>query len=230
MAEWIGEIIARLSASVPLLFLAALTGGVVSSFSPCVLSSVPLVVGYVGGYAGNDRGRAFRCSLVFCLGMALSLTALGAAAALMGRLMSGVGRLWYVALAAIMFVVGLQMLGLIRGGGDSCRLPQGRKGLIGAFIVGVVAGLISSPCATPVLVATLALVAGRANVLLGVGLLAAYSLGHSLLLMIAGTSVGWVQQMASSPATERIGRVAKAVFGAVVILIGGYLLYLGIGR
>ncbi len=114
-------------------------------------------------------------------------------------------------------------------GADSCRLPQGRKGMVGAFIVGLVAGLISSPCATPVLVAILALVAGRANILLGVGLLAAYSLGHSLLLMVAGTSVGWAQQMASSPATERIGRVAKATFGVVVVLIGGYLLYLGIG-
>lgn len=229
MAEWIGKFIGGLGTSVPLLFLAALAGGVISSFSPCVLSSVPLVIGYVGGYAGHDRGRAFRCSLVFCSGMALSLTALGTAAVLMGRLMRGAGRLWYVILALIMFVVGLQMLGLIRWGVDSCRLPRGRKGMVGAFIVGLLAGLLSSPCATPILVAILALVASRGNVPLGVGLLAAYSLGHSLLLLVAGTSVGWVQQMASSPATERIGRMAKAVFGAVVLLIGGYLLYLGIG-
>lgn len=230
MEHWLGNLISRVGGGTPLLFLAALAGGLISSFSPCVLSSMPLVVGYVGGYAGNDPSRALRCSLVFCLGMALSLTALGAAAALMGRLMSGVGRLWYVVLALIMFAVGLQMLGVLRWGADSCRLPQGRKGLIGAFIVGLVAGLISSPCATPVLVAILALVAGRANVLLGVGLLAAYSLGHSILLLIAGTSVGWVQQMASSPSTDRIGRVAKMIFGALVILIGAYLLHLGVGR
>lgn len=227
MEAWLSRIISQIGGSLPLAFGAALIGGLISAFSPCVLATVPLIVGYVGGVAGKDRRRAFQYSLTFCLGLVITFTVLGALAAYLGRLLTGLGRAWYLLLAAIMFFAALQLLGIIKND-LSCRLPKARKGMAGAFLLGLLAGVISSPCATPVLAAILAIVAGKANVILGAALLAVYAVGHCTLLLAAGASVGFVQQMASSPQTERIGRVLKGLLGVLAFLVGLYLVYIGI--
>lgn len=67
--------------------LLALLAGVLTSVTPCALSSVPLVIGYVGGTGGNDTKRAFRLSLTFAAGMAVTFTALGTIASMLGKLM-----------------------------------------------------------------------------------------------------------------------------------------------
>jgi cytochrome c biogenesis protein CcdA len=211
-----------------LAFIMALIAGLISSFSPCVLSTVPLIVGYIGGYAGNDQKRALKYSLLFCLGLVLTFTALGAASALLGKIMAGAGKWWYLLLALIMAAAGLQLLGIFRFMPHSCRMPSRRGGLLGAFLLGIVGGALSSPCATPVLAAILAFVAGEGNIYLGIGLLAVYSIGHCALLLIAGTSVGVVNRLASSPHTENWGKVLKGLLGLLMIALAFYLFYLGI--
>ncbi len=216
-----------LSQNIWLAFIMALVAGLISSFSPCVLSAMPLVIGYVGGYAGNDKKRAFRYSLLFCLGLAATFTALGAASALLGRLMLGVGKWWYIILGIIMLVMALQMLGIFNIMPQTCKVPAERKGLAGAFVLGVIGGVLSSPCATPVLAVILAFVAGQGNIPLGVGLLAVYSIGHCALLLIAGTSVGFVQKLAVSPGTEKWGKILKVFFGILILILSFYLFYIG---
>jgi len=227
MEEVLSNFSQILSQNIWLAFVMALIAGIISSFSPCVLSAIPLIIGYVGGYAGNDKKRAFTYSLIFCIGLALTFTALGAASAVLGRLMTGVGSWWYIVLGIIMLGVGLQLIGVLDIMPKACNIPSKRKGLIGAFILGIVGGVLSSPCATPVLIAILAFVAGQGNIALGIALLLFYSIGHCALLLIAGTSVGFVQKLAASPETEKWGRVFKILLGVIVILIGLYLFYLG---
>ena len=85
----------------PLLaFGAVFLAGVVSSASPCVLTTIPLVVGFVGGYADGDRRKAFLYSLCFVIGLSLTFTALGAAAALFGTLFGALGGGWYLTVGA----------------------------------------------------------------------------------------------------------------------------------
>lgn len=216
-----------LSQNIWLAFIMALAAGLISSFSPCVLSSTPLVIGYVGGYAGDDKKRAFKYSLFFCFGLSSTFTALGAASALLGRLMIGVGKWWYIVLGVIMLLMALQMLDIFNIMPQTCKVPTKRKGLIGAFSLGVLGGVLSSPCATPVLAAILAFVAGQGNIALGVGLLAVYSIGHCVLLLIAGTSVGFVQKLAASPSTEKWGKILKICFGIIILMFALYLFYTG---
>ena len=61
----------------------AFFAGILVSFTPCSLSGVPLVIGYVGGTAGKDTGKAFRLSLVFACGMAITYTVLGTLASVL---------------------------------------------------------------------------------------------------------------------------------------------------
>ncbi|MCR4403128.1 MAG: cytochrome c biogenesis protein CcdA [Firmicutes bacterium] len=219
-----------LDANPLLALILAFFAGLVSAFGPCTLTSVPLIMAYVGGYARDDQRRAFVCSLVFCAGLAVTFTSLGALAAILGRIMSGFGKRWYIALGLFTILLGLWMMGVVNLPVPSVASKRSfrRSGLPGAFALGVVAGAISSPCSTPVLAAILALVAGKGDLVLGVSLLGAYSVGHCALALVAGTSVAFVDRLARSERTERIGGIARFGLGVLVLLAGLYLFYTGI--
>lgn len=213
-----------------LALIIAFIAGLASAFGPCTLTSIPLIIAYVGGYARDDQRRAFVCSLVFCAGLAVTFTSLGALAAILGRIMSGLGKRWYLALGSFTILLGLWLMGVVNlplpsiSSRDSFR----RTGLPGAFALGVLAGAISSPCSTPVLAAILALVAGKGNLVFGVSLLGAYSVGHCALALVAGTSVAFVNSLARSERTEKIGGIVRFGLGVLVVLAGIYLFYIGI--
>ena len=92
---------------------ASYLGGVVATASPCILASIPLVIGFVGGYAGGNKKQAFFYSLTFVVGLALVMSILGAMAALMGTMFGQVGTYWYFVVAVILMVMGLQLSGMI---------------------------------------------------------------------------------------------------------------------
>ena len=68
---------------------ASYLGGVVATASPCILASIPLVIGFVGGYAGGNKKQAFFYSLTFVVGLAVVMSVLGAVAALDGHHVRG---------------------------------------------------------------------------------------------------------------------------------------------
>lgn len=216
-----------LSNNVWLAVITAFLAGIVSSFSPCVLSTIPLIIGYVGGYARKDKKLAYKYSLIFCLGIIVTFTLLGIASALLGRLFTGAGSWWYVILGAIMLFVGLQLIGVIEFSNNSCKMPNRRKGLAGAFFLGILGGVLSSPCSTPILAAILAFVASKGNILLGVIMLFLYSIGHCTLIFLAGTSIGLVEEISNSSKTIFIGKVLKIILAIIIFIAGFYLLYLG---
>ena len=65
----------------------SLIAGILTAFTPCSLSTIPLIIGYVGGIGAKETKKAFKLSLIFALGMAITFTILGAIAALIGRFM-----------------------------------------------------------------------------------------------------------------------------------------------
>lgn len=224
MQELLQSLADQAAAAPPLLtLLLVFLGGVVSSASPCVLAAVPLVVATVGG-TSTSRSRAIALSIAFVLGLALCFTALGAIAALTGRLLGDVGVIWTVVLGVVLVAMGLHLSGLVH-----LPLPQisGARfrgaGLAGAFALGALTGTLSSPCATPILVVVLSLVAFEQKVLWGTTLLAAYSLGHVVLLFAAGAVSGFAGTWLSSRWTRVAARVHQ-VLGFLLLGIGGYLL------
>lgn len=221
----IGGIIFQSTWLAPLL---ALIAGVLTSFTPCSLSSIPLVIGYVGGTSEQSTKKAFRLSLVFSLGMAVTFTVLGTAASLLGRLMQGAGSWWYILLGVLMVLMALQTWELFSFIPSTFLTGKTRKkGNIGALLAGMLGGLFSSPCATPVLVVLLAIVAQDGNILWGILLLLLYAIGHSALVMIAGTSIGWVQKTTANPRYGRISHILKITMGALILMIAFYMFYLG---
>ena len=208
--------------------LLAFMAGILTSFTPCSLTSVPLVVGYVGGYAGNDTKKAFRYSLVFCSGMALTFTLLGIFASLLGKFLQGTGSWWFIVLGILMALMAMQTWEII----DIIPQPAAmgknpKKGYFGALLAGILGGFFASPCATPVLVVLLAVVVQKGNLFWGLILLLLYALGHSILLLVAGTSIGFVHQVSTSQRYERFSKIIKIVLGSLILLLSFYMFYLG---
>ncbi len=201
-------------------------GGLISAASPCVLAAIPLIIGYVGGYSGGNKKKAAIYSLVFILGLSITFTVLGAAASAMGQFLSFAGQWLYIGLAVIAVTMGLQLMGLI-----SIPLPFQKtrqvksRGLWGAFLLGLLTGTVSSPCATPVLAVILAYVSTQGDILYGGSLLFAYAVGHCALIFIAGLSIGLTESMVSSKGIKNFSLYSKRFSGALLILAG---LYIGI--
>ena len=97
-----------------------------------------------------------------------------------------------------------------------------KRGFVGAFLAGILGGIFSSPCSTPVLIALLAIVAGNGNLLWGILLMLLYSIGHSALVMVAGTSVGFVQRISGNTRYNKAETVLKVEYITDLQKVVGY--------
>ena len=225
---WLENLTVLIGKNMWLAPLLALLAGVLTSFTPCALSSVPLVIGYVGGSSNNDSRKAFRLSLVFALGMAVTFTAFGVIASLTGKLIGRAASWWYIVLGILMVLMALQTWEVYNFNPSTFLVSKStKKGYIGALIAGILGGVFSSPCSTPVLIVLLALVAGQGNILWGILLLLLYSIGHSVLVLAAGTSMGFVKKLTASEKYGKASKVLKIVMGCLILLIAFYMFYLG---
>ena len=208
-------------------YFSVFIAGLISAFSPCVLITIPLVISYVGGYAEGDIKRSFSFSLAFVVGLSITFTILGAIASLMGTLLGDVGSLWKYILAAVAIVMGLQMMGLLNFQIPTPRLVKtDQKGLIGAFLLGMLFGIASSPCATPVLALILTFVASKHNLAYGASLLFVYALAHTVLIFTVGVSTGLAEVFLKSQKVADFSVYAHKVSGAIFVLIGIAVLFL----
>lgn len=206
-----------------LAFLAVFVGGLISAASPCVLAAIPLIIGYVGGYSEGNKKKAVIYPLVFILGLSVTFTLFGAAASAMGQFLSFAGQWLYIGLAVIAIAMGLQLMSLI-----SIPLPFQKtrqvksRGLWGAFLLGLLTGTVSSPCATPVLAVILAYVSTQGDILYGVSLLFMYAVGHCALIFVAGLSIGLTNNIVSSQGVKNFSLYAKRFSGTILIIVGLY--------
>jgi cytochrome c-type biogenesis protein len=211
-----------------LAYLGVFIGGILSSSSPCVLATIPLVIGYVGGYSEGDRRKALLYSLTFILGLSITFTLLGAIASLVGGLFGLFSSAWYYIAGGIAVVIGLHLIGLFEWNLPvPVHLQPKQKGILGAFLLGIFFGIISSPCATPVLALILTFVASKGEVVYGTSLLFVYALGHCALIFLAGTATGFAENFIKSKGIVNVTTWGKRIGGSIVVFVGIYLFYLG---
>lgn len=215
----------------PLVALAAaLLWGILSILlSPCHLASIPLVVGFINGQGRMTARRAFGLSLLFSLGILVTIGAIGLITASAGRMMGDVGRYGNYVVAAVFFVVGLHLIGVIpmpwSGPG---QVAFKRKGLLAAFILGLVFGIALGPCTFAFMAPVLAVAfkAATTGLAYGVLLLSAYGVGHCSVIVVAGTSTEIVQRYLDWNEKSRGAVLLKTVCGVLVLLGGLYLIYI----
>ncbi|NMF83477.1 cytochrome c biogenesis protein CcdA [Nodosilinea sp. P-1105] len=165
--------------------------GLLTSLSPCLLSMLPIMVGYMGGYDSETRQGAVLRSFGFALGLATTLALLGLLAGLFGVVYGQVAVGLPIVVSLVAIVMGLNLLGVLSislptAGGptlESWNLPPWLK----AYGLGLTFGIVASPCSTPVLATLLAWISASQNPVLGGALLLAYATGYVMPLVLAGT-------------------------------------------
>lgn len=218
-----------LQGSAILAFGAAYLGGVLISFTPCTYPLIPITVGFIGAQGASSKLRGFLLSLFYVLGLAVTYAALGAVAALSGRLFGQMQTtpLVYFIMANICLIMGLSMLDVFK---ISIPIPQrmmnfsggGKKGFITSFLLGVASGFVIGPCTAPVLAVLLGYVALQTNLAMGIGLLFVFAFGMGTLLILVGTFAGFISSLPKSGAwMTKISRV----FGVILIGAAEYFLY-----
>jgi len=201
--------------------------GVVVSFTPCVYPLIPVTASFIGGV--NTRGTrimGFWISLLYVLGMAVTYCALGAAAALSGRIFGHLQHnpLVFLLVGNILLVFALMMLDVIPLPVFGARL-QNRvkpKNLWTVFLLGLVSGLVVGPCTAPVLGTLLLYVASKQNLLHGISLLFVFSYGVGASLILVGTFSG---VLATFPKSGTWLVRIKQACAAVLFLVAEYYLF-----
>lgn len=181
--------------SVGIIFLA----GLLTSLTPCMLSMLPITIGYIGGYEAKTRVQAAVQSTWFALGLATTLAGLGVLAAVVGKIYGQIGLGLPIVVSAIAILMGLNLLEALPfrlpswGGMDwfSQELPTSAK----SYLIGVTFGLVASPCSTPVLATLLAWISTTKDPVLGSLLLLAYTAGYVTPLILAGTFTASIKKL-----------------------------------
>ncbi len=209
-------------AAYPVVFL----GGLITSFTPCVYPTIPIIVGYIGGKKSTSRISGFFFSCIYVFGLSLTYSALGAISALTGRIFGEIQHNpWtYVIVGNVILIFGLSMLEVF-----TISLPalswfgsgRGGRGILGALGLGIASGFITAPCTIPILGVLLAYVGTAQNVFVGFTLLFTYAVGMGVLLIIAGTFTGF---LTSLPRSGQWMVIIQRLFGWFMIGLGEFFL------
>lgn len=204
---------------------AVFLGGVLVSFSPCVLPLIPVTLGYLGVKGRGAKLKSFTLSAVYVLGLAITYSVLGLIAALTGKLFGiiSVHPLTRIIVGVIFILLGLSFF-------DIFHLPalgffvQNRikiNGFWSVFLFGLVSGLAVGPCTAPALGAILLYVGTKQNILRGATLLFTFAYGLGAVLILTATAGGFLLNLAKSGIW--LNR-SKKLAGLILIAAGGYFL------
>ncbi|AGH96263.1 protein-disulfide reductase DsbD family protein [Pseudobdellovibrio exovorus] len=181
--------------SLLLSFLSVFIAGILTSFTPCIFPMLPITISILGHNATKgNRFHNFSRALAYVLGIGLTYASLGVAAALTGNLFGAALANKYVltVLVVLFFAMALSMWGAYELQSPAFirnRFGTGKsQGIGGALVMGLVAGVVASPCVGPVLVSVLSYVSTTKNVFLGFSLLFTFAMGLGLIFLVIGLS------------------------------------------
>ncbi len=212
----------------PIEYLLSFAGGVIVSFTPCVYPLIPVSLGYIGAKSTSGF-KGFILSFIYVTGIALTYSALGLFASLTGTFFGKVSAHPFTSLGVGIFIVflGLSMAGLFRIPFNIRieRKHSSTRGLFSVLLLGLISGLVVSPCLTPVLGSILSYLATRKNVFYGMSLLAVFAYGMGFILILCGSFAGL---LANLPRSGKWMNNVKTASGILLVLSGVYFIYHGI--
>ncbi|MDO9558258.1 MAG: cytochrome c biogenesis protein CcdA [Syntrophales bacterium] len=201
--------------------------GVVSALlSPCHIASIPLIVAYVGGQErAVDPKQAAVYSVLFTIGLFITIALIGIICALLGRMLGDVGNYWQILVGALLIWVALGMLGVEKcsmSGGLLYRLNV--RGVTGAFILGLAYGVLSGSCTFGFIAPILAIITIQEKVATGVLLILLFAVGHCLPIAVAGSSAAAVRKLMESSTWQGAGTWFRKGAGVLIGLLGIYFI------
>jgi len=211
-------------------FFGAFFAGSITAMAPCSLVAVPLLVGSSLALNKDLSGKkkiiyTYLFTALFALGVAISFSILGFIVAKFGGFFS-IAPIWaYLTAGVVSIVIALYAWGLL-GSVDKSAIMQKllKFRLFGGLLIGLVFGLVSTPCASAPLFAIITVASGS-GYLYAYSLILVFALGHSLLLLLAGVSVGFAQSITSSSLVTKFSDLLNRGFALLLISFGLYFFY-----
>ena len=215
----------------PFDFVFAFFGGLLASFTPCVYPLIPISTGYIIGNAQNSKIKGFLLSLFYVTGIAITYSFLGILAVLTGRIFGefSVNPIVNLISGLLILVFGLSMFDLFHFNFTlNLKLPVHRKrSYLLALLLGLVSGLMVSPCLTPILGAILAYLSTTKNVFYGGFLLLSFSYGMGLIFIIIGT---FGVSITGLPKSGKWMLTIKKICASIIVLTGAIFIFITIRR
>lgn len=201
-----------------ILLLSSFLGGIVASISPCSLAMLPIVIGYIGGYANQSVSRTLVQLISFIFGSAIVFTAIGIACAITGHVFISIaGNYFMLLVAAVLMIMGLNLTGILDVQIPSIinKIPQskGNSAFLYPMLLGATFALAGTPCSTPILAGIMGLASVSNNLTLAILMLFLFSIGQGIILVIAGVFTSLIKQF---------GKVIN--FSEILLKISGILL------
>ncbi len=212
--------------SIYIMFIASFIGGIIASVSPCSLSMLPLIVGYVGGYGEDKPAKTFVQMIFFVIGASIVFSVIGLICALTGKIF--VGNPYFALVAAsIILIMGLNILGLL-----DIQLPVLIKEMpqnnfnnefLYPVLLGAAFAIIGTPCSTPILASIMAFASVSANMWQSVLMLFLFSIGQGLIFILAGVITSKLKS--SGDKFYQISEIIMKICGGLLILVALFMYY-----
>ena len=212
--------------SIYMLFLASFIGGLIASVSPCSLSMLPLIIGYVGGYGEDKPLKTLVQMIFFVIGASIVFSIIGVFCALTGKMFIG-NPYFALIIASVILIMGLNILGII-----DFQLPVLIKEIpknnfnnefLYPILLGSVFALIGTPCSTPILASIMAFASISANIGQSVLMLFLFSLGQGLIFILAGFITSKLKS--SGEKFYKVSETIMKISGVLLILVSLFIYY-----
>lgn len=207
----------------PLILLpVAFAGGLLASISPCILAMLPINLSYIGTRNITSRWDALGKASGFVLGVVTVLSIMGLFSGLQAALIVDYKGYFYVSVGLLIVLMGASFAGLFH-----LPLPQRQINIpiAGPFGVGLTFALISSPCASPVLLAILAAAAASGSTFWSVMTMVSYALGYTAIIFLSSLFAGLLKLRGS---LLESGEAIVRWGGWALVVMGGYYLITGL--
>ena len=207
---------------------AAFIWGILSILlSPCHLASIPLIIGFINDQEEMTARKAFILSFMFSIGILMTIALIGLITGFMGRMLGDIGNFGNYFVAAILFIAGLHLLGVIPlpfAGGIGRSNVSSRKGPFAAFMLGLIFGIALGPCTFAYLAPMLSIVFSLSSTQLwyGILLLMAYGIGHCSVIIFAGTFTESVEKYLHWNELSSGAVWVKKICGVLIMLAAIY--------
>lgn len=204
--------------------------GFLLSFTPCIYPMIPITLGIIGARSQGKPFKGFTLSLTYVLGISVIFSIFGLAASYFGTAFGSMlqSKPVLIFLTALFFIMALSMFGMFEiqlpgSFASGLRTKSERGGYIGAFLLGIAAGVVASPCSSPVLVGMIAYVAQLKNPFLGFLYFFVFAWGLGILFLALGT---FPALLTSIPKAGGWMVEIKNFFGLMLLAAAFYFLHI----
>jgi cytochrome c-type biogenesis protein len=194
--------------------------------SPCHLSSIPLIIGFINGKKNETVYKAFLQSLFFGLGILVTIAIIGIITGMMGKMLGDTGIWGYIFLTVFFIIFGLILLDIVKMPDfNSPSLARfTKKGFLTSFLIGLIFGIGLGPCTFAFMAPMLGFVfqASSNSLSYGILLMVAFAIGHIGVIVFAGTFIEWVEKYLKWSSGSKKTLYLKKICGIIVIIAGLY--------